>query len=131
MAKYNYFPGWHQPASSCELTINKDVWNSMSKRQQSLVEQAASSCFIKGILNQDVHSGPAMRKNAEKYGVHNMIYPPEVLKAFQITWLEIVAEKSATDPFFKKVWDDISAFMKDYGIWEAHSYRAMPARKFK
>lgn len=32
IAKYNYFPGWHQPSTLFELLINIDVWDDMSER---------------------------------------------------------------------------------------------------
>ena len=38
VAKYNYFPSWHQPVTHLELLINKDTWNSMSPQQQAIIE---------------------------------------------------------------------------------------------
>ncbi len=38
IAKYNYFPGWHQQATVFELLVNKDAWGKMSKGQQAIVE---------------------------------------------------------------------------------------------
>ena len=31
IAKYNYFPGWHQQSTSAELLINMDKWNALPR----------------------------------------------------------------------------------------------------
>jgi TRAP-type mannitol/chloroaromatic compound transport system substrate-binding protein len=30
VAKYYYYPGWHEPGSMLEFTINLDAWNSFA-----------------------------------------------------------------------------------------------------
>ena len=36
--KYNYFPGWHQPATMFELLVNKDVWEELDERLPELLQ---------------------------------------------------------------------------------------------
>ncbi len=131
VAKYNYFPGWHQTSTNMELTINKDIWNSMSKGQQLVIENAVFKANVISIAQFESNNGKVMKQNAETRGVKNMIYPPDVLNALQREWLKVAAEESAKDPFFKKVWTDINTFMEEYEYWERHSYRIMPPQKFK
>ena len=45
-----------------------------------------------------------------------------MLAAFEKAWNEVAAEKSAKNPFFKKVWDDLSAFRAEYAVWGAKGY---------
>ena len=40
------------------------------------------------------------------------------------------AEESAKDEFFKKVWEDLKAFMKDYEVFESRAYRTLQPQKF-
>jgi len=131
VAKYNYFPGWHQSCTAMEFTMNKDIWNSMSERQKELLEIAIVNASVRSLLMYEAFNGRTMKENAEKHGVKNLLYPPEVLKALQDKWLEVVAEESAKDAFFKKVWEDIKAFMKEYQVWEVHAYSALPPQKFE
>ena len=42
----------------------------------------------------------------------------EILAAYKKAWDQVVAEQSAKDEFFKKVWDDFSAFRANYQIWK-------------
>ena len=127
VAKYNYFPGWHQPSTSMEFLINKKVWNAMSKSQQAAIDTAIMATNIRNIAEAEAGNGPVLTANAEKHGVQNLQYPESVLKALKAAWVEVAAEESAKDPFFKKVYDDITAFMKSYQVWECNSYPALPS----
>ena len=45
-----------------------------------------------------------------------------MIEAFRSTWNEVVEEKAAADPFFKKVWDDLKAFRAEYKEWGDRAY---------
>ena len=49
VAKYYYFPGWHQQATVGDLMINKGKWDSMSAHQKAIVEAACDQTVLKGI----------------------------------------------------------------------------------
>lgn len=121
IAKYNYFPGWHQQTTTFELLINKDVWESLPEYQQAIIETASQANIIRGIAAGEGSQGPAMKRNQER-GVKQMTWPPEIIEAFRSTWNEVVEEKAAADPFFKKVWDDLKAFRAEYKEWGDRAY---------
>ena len=62
-----------------------------------------------------------MKRNAER-GVHQVTWPPEMVEEFRKTWHEVVEQKAAEDPFFKKVWDDLVQFRSDYKEWGDRAY---------
>ncbi len=121
IAKYNYFPGWHQQATTFELLINKNVWNELAPSQQAIIENAARANIIKGIAVGEGSQGPAMKRNVER-GVHQVTWPPEIIEQFRLAWDEVVEEKVAEDPYFKKVWEDLSAFRAEYKEWSSRAY---------
>jgi len=121
IAKYNYFPGWHQQATTFELIINKDVWNSLSESQQAILEEAGKANLVYGIAKGDGSQGPAMKRMSER-GVEQRIWPPGVLGAFKKTWEELAAQKGEEDPFFKKVWEDLQQFRAEYKEWGDRAY---------
>ncbi|MBH53117.1 MAG: C4-dicarboxylate ABC transporter [Opitutaceae bacterium] len=121
IAKYNYFPGWHQQATTFELIINKDVWNSLSESQQAILEQAGRANLVYGIAKGDGSQGPAMKRMAER-GVEQRTWPPQVVEAFKKTWEELAAQKAEDDPFFKKVWEDLQQFRAEYKEWGDRAY---------
>lgn len=122
VAKYNYFPGWHQPATVGELLINKDTWNGMSEQQQAVVEAAvkATSFFI--MTRSESAQGKVMIENETKFGTENRVLNPEVLSVLKKTWVEVAAEESTNDPEFKMVWDDLQAYLKETTVYSARAY---------
>lgn len=112
VAKYNYFPGWHQPSNTFELLINKDTWNSMSPRQQEVIKAAADATNYYTLTRSIAVQGKVMKEN-EAHGVKNMRYNKEVLDALRKAWGEVVEEMSAKDPLFKKVYDDQVKFFNE------------------
>jgi TRAP-type mannitol/chloroaromatic compound transport system substrate-binding protein len=121
IVKYNYFPGWHQQATVFELLINKDTWGKMSTGQKALVETTCKASMTNSIAEGEAMQFPVMAKAAEN-GVHIRYWNDTMLKTFESTWNEVVEEKTAADPFFKKVWDDMSTFRKGYDLWEANAF---------
>lgn len=117
VVKYNYYPGWHQQSTLFELLINKDVWNSLSKRQQTALEVLCKASVADSFAHTEAIQGKVIRENAQKRGVKNMVWSKKMLDTFKKAWLEVAAEQSAKDAFFKKVYDDFQAFDKDYRFW--------------
>jgi TRAP-type mannitol/chloroaromatic compound transport system substrate-binding protein len=64
----------------------------------------------------------AIAEMRDKNGVKIMKWSPEMLKAYEKAWGEVVAEETGKNPNFKKVWDSYSKFRKDYSIWREAGY---------
>jgi len=122
VAKYNYFPGWHQQATFFELLINKDVWNSMSPKQQMLIEELCKAATLSNLAYCEAIQAPVIKENVEKHGVKNMYWSTEILDTLEGAWKDVVKEESAKDPFFKKVWDDLSSFRAEYKHWSDYGF---------
>ena len=121
IVKYNYFPGWHQQATIFELLINKDAWNEMSASQQAIMETTCMASMTNSVAEGEAMQFPIMEK-AKEQGVEIRYWNDTMLNAFQSAWDEVVAEKSAEDEFFNKVWQDLSQFRKRYDLWEKNAF---------
>jgi len=121
IVKYNYFPGWHQQATIFELLINKDTWGKMSEGQQATIQNLCKASMTNSIAEGEAMQFPEMAK-AKENGVEIRYWNDTMLKAFRSAWDEVVTEKTAADPFFKKVWDDMSEFRKGYDLWESNAF---------
>lgn len=119
--KYNYFPGWHQQATIFELLVNKDAWGKMSAGQQATIENTCKASMTNAIAEGEAMQFPVMAK-AKENGVEIRYWNDTMLAAFEEKWGEVVAEKSAADPFFKKVWDDLDTFRTGYNLWESNAF---------
>lgn len=118
VVKYNYFPGWHQPPGTLELLINKEAWeNKLDDSQRTLIETAAMATMLWGMAMGEAEQADVLMDNVQHKGVKNMTWSPELMAAYEQAWGEVAKEMSARDPFFKKVWDDLSAFRANYALW--------------
>ena len=129
IAKYNYFPGWHQQATLFELLINKDVWNKMSKRQQSIIEYACKATLLDSLAEGEASQFEPMKVNVEKHGVIMKTWSPEMLATFKSKWDEVASEQKEKDPFFAKVWADLSKFRSGYAVWKEKAFLPMETAK--
>lgn len=126
IAKFNYFPGWHQPATLFELLINKDRWDELDERSQNQIEVACLANVTTNYAEGEATNYAAMVDNVENKGVSIKNWDPEILKTFEATWNEVAAELAAEDPFFKKVWDDLQDYRAGYKIWSDNIYLPRP-----
>jgi len=125
--KYNYFPGWHQPATLFELVINKRVWEKkMDDQQRALVEMGCKAAMLDALALGEAIQAPILKENAEKNKVENRYWSPEMLEAFRAKWAEVVAEESAKDADFKAIWENLQAFRADYEEWNKWAFLPRP-----
>ena len=122
IAKYNYFPGWHQPSTLFELLINKDVYDGLSDKAKNQIRVSCLANITTNLAEGEATNYAAMVENQEKNGVIIKQWSPEILAAYEKNWNEVAAELAAGDPFFKKVWDDLQEYRKGYKVWSSNIY---------
>ena len=121
IAKYNYYPGWHQQATAMELLINKDVWSGMSESQQAVITHLCRAATLDALANGEAIQAPVMAENIAN-GVKNVYWSDEMLNTFKTKWDEVVVEQKAADPAFAKIWADLEEFREGYSIWEKNAF---------
>ncbi|MFO6463931.1 TRAP transporter substrate-binding protein [Jannaschia sp. KMU-145] len=126
IAKFNYFPGWHQPATMFELLINKDRWEELDERAQNQIEVACLANITTNYAEGEATNFQAMIDNTEQNGVTIKTWPDEMLTAFETEWTNVAEELAAEDAFFKEVWDDLQEFRAGYKTWGDTIYLPRP-----
>jgi TRAP-type mannitol/chloroaromatic compound transport system substrate-binding protein len=126
IAKFNYFPGWHQPATMFELLVNKDRWDDLDERSQTQIEVACLANITTNYAEGEATNFGAMVDNVENNGVSNMQWPQEMLDTFEATWAEVALELAAEDAFFAEVWADLQEYREGYKTWGNSIYLPRP-----
>lgn len=121
VAKFYYFPGWHQQATFFDLYINKKKWEALSDQHKAVIELACGDTVREGIAQGEAQQWKAIKEMQEK-GVQVKKWSPEILAAYQKAWNEVVAEEQAKNPDFKKIYESYTAFRKNYAVWREHGY---------
>jgi TRAP-type mannitol/chloroaromatic compound transport system substrate-binding protein len=93
----------HENTTVGELLINLDVWNSLPKDLQSIIEVAVNDAFVRHWADFRRQNATAITKMVQQHDVNIYETPKEILYTFLKTWDKLAAEESAKNPFFKKV----------------------------
>jgi TRAP-type mannitol/chloroaromatic compound transport system substrate-binding protein len=110
VARYYYYPGWHEPGSMLELIINRDSLEALPEDLQAIVTYAAR------VVNQDMLDEFTARNNAalqelvETHGVELRRLPDDVLKALWVGSEAAMRDLVAKDPMAAKVQASYQAF---------------------
>ncbi len=122
IVKNNYFPGWHQQSTLFELLINKDTWlNDMSDTQRAIVKTVCMASLTNSMAEGEAAQGAALTRQRDENGVSIEYWSEDMLNTFENAWNEVL-EEQVQDEFFRKVWDDFSAFDENYQLWEKNAY---------
>ena len=117
VAKFNYYPGWHQQVSVSEMLMNKAAFEALPDPYKAMLEIGLGESVQYTYAETEAKNPEAMNKMLEEYGVTNVRWTDEQLAGFEQAWSEVLEEQSASDPLFKKVADSYLAFRKLYKTW--------------
>jgi len=121
ITKFNLFPGWHQVSTSTHFMVNLDLWKKMGAADQALFEMACTAAAMRAITTGEFLQGKQIASFPSK-GVTAARLPDSVLRELQKVSAKVMAEQSAKDADFKKVWNSQQAFMKEYDVWQKWGY---------
>ncbi|NYT83820.1 TRAP transporter substrate-binding protein [Alcaligenaceae bacterium] len=121
IAKFNYFPGWHQQSTVQELLINKKSWDKLNPAQKLMIEMACDRATVAQLADGEAGQYAIMKKN-EADGVAIKEWPQDMLDAFHKGWVKVIADETAQNPDSARVWDSLTKFREDYKVWGTRAY---------
>ena len=102
IAKYNYYPGWHQQVSVNELLMNKEAWDALDDQNKAILEAACGWNMYVTYAETEAQNPAAMNTMLTEHGVTNVRWTDEELAAFEQAWSEVMEEQSAQDEDFRR-----------------------------
>ncbi len=121
VAKYDYFPGWHQTFTSAHLVVNLQVWRDLPASDQALIEMACTAGVIRNLAHGEAIQGDVLKGFPSK-GVTAVKFSHDVLKELQKITETVLQEEAERDEDFRRIWQSQKAFMDTYRIWKDHAY---------
>ena len=118
VAKYYYYPGWHEPGPLLEFIVNKQSMESLPADLQAIVTAAART------VNQDMldeftsRNNQALQQLINEHGVQLRRLPDDVLREFWRATQEVMQKLIAEDPMAAKVYASFKAYYD--GVREYH-----------
>ena len=117
IAKFNYFPGWHQQVSCSHLLMNKKAWDALPDPYKAMIEVAGQAQIAYTYAETEAMQFDQMAEMRDKHKVQVKRWSDKDLATFEKAWLDVLSEESAKDPLFKKIADHYLDFRKKYAIW--------------
>ena len=121
VAKYNYFPGWHQTFTAAHLVVNKPVWDALTAADQELINTTCTAGVIRNLSRGEAIQGAVMQGFAEK-GVTTVKFPDAILQELRAVTQEVLAEEAARDEDFARIWLSQKRFQAQYQHWKRNAY---------
>jgi len=119
VAKYYYWPGFHEPGTTGEVLVNKKVWQGLSKEHQEIISVAVQAESTIEYAEFTWKNGDALDTLLNKHGVQLRKFNDDLLKGFGKASLEVVAEIGNKDAMTKKVYESFVAARKKLSGWSA------------
>jgi len=130
IARYYYYPGWHEPGSQLEFFINKDSFDQLSKDLQQVCVSAGMELNSRVLAQCETQNALALRDIQQEGAVDIRPFPNEVLDTLHQHSEEVLASLRESDSLTKKVFDAYTRFQNQMGGWTAVSEKAYMERLF-
>ncbi len=117
IAKYYYYPGWHEPGPVLELIVNKQMWDSLPKDLQMIIRVASDRANIWMLSEFESKNNTYLKKLVTEEKVNLLKFPDVVLSKLKSYADEVLAEMTEQDPQARKVFESFDKFRKDVGGW--------------
>lgn len=132
VAKYYYYPGWHEPGTTLEAIINKEAFDALPEDLQEIIRSACK------VANQEMLAEYTARNNAalvtlvNEHKVQLRAFPDDVLIKLRTISDEVVAELAVKDDTAKRIYSSFKTYREQVNAWHEISEKAfMRARSLK
>jgi TRAP-type mannitol/chloroaromatic compound transport system substrate-binding protein len=113
----NYaYPGWWEGGPQVDLFINRKAYDSLSAEYKAIVEAASAFAHVDMQAKYDARN-PAALKRLVSNGTKLFRFPKDLMDAAFKESMALYSELSASNPAWKKVYEDYSAFRRDQNLW--------------
>ncbi len=116
VAQFYAYPGWWEGGPQLDFFINDKAWDGLSAEYKAIVEAAASHAHVEMQARYDARN-PAALKRLVGNKVKLFAFPKDMMDAAFKQAMSLYSELSASNPAWKKVYEDYAAFRRDQNLW--------------
>ncbi len=116
VAKFYYYPGWHEGNAQLTAFVGQRQWESLPKDYQAILEMACAEAHQDMIAKYDARNAAALKRLVAS-GTQLRAFPKTVLQALQDASFALYDELAAKNPKFKKIYDHWSQFRAEQHLW--------------
>jgi len=117
IAKYYYYPGWHEPGSVLELIINKNAFEKLPDDLKQIIKAAVGRANILMLAEFEAKNTEYYYKILNEGKIKFLQFPKDVLSTFKKLNEEVLDEITSNDAMSKKVYTSYKKFQNDISKW--------------
>ncbi|WP_051083976.1 TRAP transporter substrate-binding protein [Gilvimarinus chinensis] len=117
VARYYYYPGWHEPGSTLEILVNKPAFEKLPADLQTIVTYAARAANQDMLDQYTATNNAALNTLVNQHGVQLRRLPDEVLHELHAMTEQVFIEQAEQNDMFAKVWQSYKDFKQKSADW--------------
>lgn len=125
-ARYYYYPGWHEPATTLEFAFNKKAYDALPADLRRILDHAVTAVSVHGLAEYESKNAIGFEKLRADYKgkVEILPIPPAVLQDLRKLAAEVMKAESEKSPMAKKVYASFTNFQSQLSGWRRVSEAA-------
>jgi TRAP-type mannitol/chloroaromatic compound transport system substrate-binding protein len=116
VAQYYAYPGYWEGGPQLDLHVNIKAYDALSAEYKAIIENAAAYAHTDMQAKYDARNAAAL-KQLVAGGTKLIRFPKDMMEAAFKESMALYSELSASNPAWKKVYEDYSAFRRDANLW--------------
>ena len=122
-ARYYYYPGWHEPATTLEFVFNRKAYDALPVDLRRIVDYAVISSQVQGLMEYEAKNTIALEKLKTEFKgkVEVLQLPVPVLRDLKKLSADVLREESEKSPMARKVYASFTKFQAQLSGWRSIS----------
>jgi len=121
IARYYYYPGWHEPGPALELIVNKSKFEALPSDLQAIITAAAARSNTWVMAEFDSKNMVYLDKILKEGEVSLKAFPDEVISALRQYTNEVIQELTEDNEDCRKIYQSFDTFRKNIALWSTIS----------
>jgi TRAP-type mannitol/chloroaromatic compound transport system substrate-binding protein len=117
VAPFYYYPGWWEGGPQLSLYVNQKAYDGLSSEYKAIIENAAAYAGTDMLAKYDYRNPAALKTLVGTGTVKLLRFPKDVMEASFKSAMEVYAELNATNPAWKKIYEDYATYRRDANLW--------------
>ena len=113
VAKYYYYPGWHEPGAMLEFIVNRDALLSLPEDLQAIVRYAARATNQDMLDEATARNNSSLRQLVDEHGANLRELPEDVIDLLYLKSRDVMQRLVESDRMARKVYESFNRFHDD------------------
>ena len=129
VAKFYYWPGFHEPGAGLATGVNLDTWNSLTNTQREIFKNIFSHENTYTLAEFNHHNSIALNTLINKHGVQMRSFSKEIMNELKLKSSEVLEDVATKDPISNEIYLSFMDNLKRLRNWSKHSELAYMASR--